>query len=132
MARVTVREKIATYIEQGLSVNEISKITGYGYNTVRYAISPEKRSKKKKQNTEEEMKSISWQIGWNKDRKKCRTCKFRSRNKTVNGCDYIEHHNGRSRCCKVEDCDKYVRGNRLRLNACCGDDDLLVEVENEN
>lgn len=129
MARITVMEKVAPYVEQGLSVKEISEITGYCYNTVRYAVFPETRSKKKKQSTDDEKEPTSWHIGWNKDRKKCRTCQFRSRNKSVNGCDYIEHNNGRSRCCKVEDCDKYVRGKRLRINNRCGEDEeVFVEV----
>lgn len=129
MARVTVREKIEPYIEQGLSVKEISEITGYCYNTVRYAVFPEKRSKNKKKDTEENKKLISWHIGWNKDRKKCKTCQYRSAKPSVNGCDYIEHNKGKSRKCKVEDCDKYVKGKRVRINTHCGkDEELLMEV----
>lgn len=131
MARITVREKIAPYIEQGLSVKEISEITGYCYNTVRYAVFPETRSKKKKQSADDEKEPISWHIGWNKDRKKCRTCQFRSRNKSVNGCDYIEHNDGHSRGCKVEDCDKYVKGKRLRINEKGGWNAIYDEMEKE-
>lgn len=127
MARMSVREQIAQYIEQGLSVKEISEITGYCYNTVRYAVFPEKRSKSKNKDKQEEDKSTDWFPGWNKNRKKCKTCKYRSRNKSVNGCDYIEHNHGRSRKCKVEDCDKYVRGRRLRINTSCGKDEEDVD-----
>ena len=128
MARITVREKIQPYIEQGLSVKEISKITGYGYNTVRYAIFPEKRSKSKKtQNSKDDNNVTGWFLGWNKDRKKCKTCQYRSAKPSINNCDYIEHNDGRSRRCKVEDCDKYVKGKRLRLNTHCGKDDEFVD-----
>lgn len=123
MARVSAKDIIAPYIEQGLSIKEISEITGYCYNTVRYAVFPEKRSGKKKVVSDNADSPKSWCIGWNKDRKKCKTCQYRSRNKSVNGCDYIEHNKGRSRKCKVEDCDKYVRCSRLRINTRCGKDE---------
>ena len=127
MARVSVREQIAPYIEQGFSVKEISEITGYCYNTVRYAVFPEKRSGKKKEVSDDKDNPKGWCIGWNKDRKKCKTCQYRSAKPTVNGCDYIEHNKGRSRKCKVEDCDKYVRGRRLRINTRCRKDDEDVD-----
>ena len=52
--------------------------------------------------------------GWNADRKKCRSCRYRARPEQVNGCDYIEHAK-HSRGCAVEDCDRYVRGKRLKV-----------------
>lgn len=115
MARVTVREKIAPYIEQGFSVKEISEITGYCYNTVRYAVFPEKRSGKKKSVSDDTDNPKGWCIGWNKDRKKCKTCHYKSRNPHLNNCDYILHE-GHSRVCNVADCDKYVKGRVLRIN----------------
>ena len=52
--------------------------------------------------------------GWNADRKKCRSCRYRARPEQVNRCDYIEHAK-HSRGCSVEDCDRYVRGHRLKV-----------------
>lgn len=130
MARVTVREKIAPYIEQGFSVKEISEITGYCYNTVRYAVFPEKRSGKKKEVSDDKDNPKGWCIGWNKDRKKCKTCQYKSRNPYLNNCDYILHE-GHSRVCNVADCDKYVKGRRLRINEKGGwnskEDDCFVD-----
>ena len=127
MARVSAKDIIAPYIEQGLSVKEISEITGYCYNTVRYAVFPEKRSGKKKSVSDDTDNPKDWCIGWNKDRKKCKTCQYRSARPSVNGCDFIEHNDGHSRGCKVEYCDKYVRGSRLRINTRCGKDDVDVD-----
>ena len=133
MARLTVKDKIAPYIEQGLSVKEISEITGYGYHTVYYAVFPEKRSDKKTKvkNNDCDKKVIGWFLGWNKDRKKCKTCKYRARSNSINGCDYIDHNKGKSRKCKVEDCDKYVRGSRLKMNTHCGKDDEFADQKSE-
>lgn len=122
-----MRDKIAPYIEQGLSIKEISEITGYCYNTVRYAVFPEKRNGNKNTVSDDADNKKGWHIGWNKDRKKCKTCQYRSAKPTVNGCDYIEHNKGRSRKCKVEDCDKYVRGRRLRINTRCGKDEEYAD-----
>ena len=52
--------------------------------------------------------------GWNADRKKCRSCRYRARPDQVNGCDYIEYAK-HSRGCDVEDCDRYVRGKRMKV-----------------
>ena len=51
----------------------------------------------------------------NKHRKLCKTCQYRSSTPKLNSCDYIElmEH---SRSCPVEDCDKYIKGPRLRKN----------------
>ena len=51
--------------------------------------------------------------GHNKDRHLCKTCTFQSREKQVNGCDYILIA-GHSRGCNVEDCVKYEKGVRLK------------------
>lgn len=51
--------------------------------------------------------------GWNADRKKCRSRRYRARPEQVNGCNYIEYAK-HSRGCDVEDCDRYVRGRRLK------------------
>lgn len=49
--------------------------------------------------------------GHNKDRHLCKTCIYQSREKQVNGCDYILME-GHSRGCDVEDCDRYIKGKR--------------------
>lgn len=53
--------------------------------------------------------------GWNADRKKCKTCKFRPASALKSngaGCDYCDLV-GHSRGCAVEDCDRYEKGNRI-------------------
>ena len=52
--------------------------------------------------------------GWNADRKKCKTCRYRQPHNNATdlnkgNCNYIEiaRH---SRGCAVEDCDRYVKG----------------------
>ncbi len=46
-----------------------------------------------------------------KNRRKCKTCKYRGEN-DKNGCDYI-YITGHRRGCPVEECDKYEKGNRI-------------------
>lgn len=46
----------------------------------------------------------------NTDRNLCKTCRFRGKDYTKNGCDYIEH-NKKSRGCKVENCSVYEKGD---------------------
>lgn len=111
---MSVREKIQPYIEQGLSPAEISKITGYNYKTVYCAIHPEMYKKKKTENPIERPK------GWNKDRNACKKCKYRGYTPTTNqtprnGCDFIDIV-GHSRGCKVEDCNRFVKGKRVKVN----------------
>ena len=51
--------------------------------------------------------------GHNADRHLCKSCQYRGDG--TYGCNYIcitEH----SRGCKAEDCDKYVRGARIKSN----------------
>lgn len=86
--------------EQGLTAKQISDRTGMNYNTVyhHYRKYADKLGKS---------------AGSNADRKKCRTCQYRGGR--ANGCDYIEIEK-RSRGCSVEECDKYIRGKRIRIN----------------
>lgn len=45
---------------------------------------------------------------------KCRSCIYKASSTAVNGCDYIvimKH----SRGCSPEECDKYIRGKRIRV-----------------
>lgn len=53
----------------------------------------------------------------NKDRHLCKKCKYRGRDQGgyYTTCDYIEI-TGHSRGCKVEECDKYERGKKLKTN----------------
>lgn len=46
----------------------------------------------------------------NTDRHLCKTCRFRGKDYSKNGCDYIEH-TGKSRGCKVENCSVYEKGD---------------------
>lgn len=104
-----IRDKIAPYIEQGLSPAQIAKLTGYNYQTVYRAVKTEKENRKVQE-------PIKRPKGWNADRRACKKCMFRGdRNRQVNGCDYIilASH---SRGCRAEDCDKYVKGARLKHN----------------
>lgn len=64
-----------------------------------------------------------WAPGWNKDRRKCRQCQYRGLNHgqwQKNRCDYIEHAR-HSRGCKSEDCFRFIKGKRLKLNTRCAD-----------
>ena len=69
-----------------------------------------KKSKKEKQRAESAKESPKVD---NSDRHLCKSCKFRSNRPEVNNCDYvaITKH---SRGCKVEECTKYEKGNRVR------------------
>lgn len=121
MKKQTIREQIEPYIKQGMSVMQIRDVTGLRYKAIYNSIYAEKRNANKKAQkklntiTSENEKPNGWFKGWNDDRKKCKTCKYRSYKTYLNKCDYIEHEK-RSRNCKVSDCDKYVRGKRLRIN----------------
>lgn len=98
---------------QGMSCKEIVRLTGFKNSLVsqyRY---------KMKQKSEQNV----FPPGHNADRKKCTTCQYRSSGYTKNGCDYIEH-TGHRRGCSVEDCDKYVKGERLSRK-----DDPITEEE---
>ena len=46
--------------------------------------------------------------------KKCKTCQYRAYEHCVNGCDYILI-TGHARGCKVEDCDKYEKGAKIKV-----------------
>lgn len=113
-------ETVRRLSAQGMSVAEISRQTGIKYNTAYYMLYPEKRSAYKQRSMEKSRKTSGvdegkvGQSGWNADRHACRSCRYRARPEQVNRCDYIEHAR-HSRGCAVEDCDRYVRGRRLKL-----------------
>lgn len=96
---------------QGMNSSQIARETGISPGSVYYYMHPEKY---KKQEIPLDYRNPDARPGWNADRKKCRSCRYRARPDQVNGCDYIEYAK-HSRGCDVEDCDRYVRGKRLKV-----------------
>lgn len=96
---------------QGMNSSQIARETGFSPGSVYYYMHPEKY---KKAEIPLDYKNPDAYTGWNADRKKCRSCRYRARPEQVNRCDYIEHAK-HSRGCAVEDCDRYVRGRRLKV-----------------
>ena len=95
---------------QGMNSSQIARETGFSPGSVYYYMHPEKY---KKQEIPLDYRNPDAHPGWNADRKKCRSCRYRARPEQSNRCDYIEHAK-HSRGCAVEDCDRYVRGRRLK------------------
>lgn len=107
----TKKEIALELASQGKTAAEIAKELEVKYNTVYSWLNPEKcRPKKKAITTDADYKNPDARPGWNADRKKCKTCRYRAR-EDKGGCDYIEIMK-HSRGCDVEDCDKYKKGNR--------------------
>ena len=115
---MSVREKIQPLIEKGLSPAEIRKITGYSYATVWNAMNPELITKR------EVEPPVERPAGWNKDKQACKKCKYKGKGagkvrvdrlSSLNGCDFIVH-TGHMRGCKVEDCTRFVKGNKIKAN----------------
>ena len=96
---------------QGMNSSQIARETGISPGSVYYYMHPEKR---RKPEIPLDYKNPDAAAGWNADRKKCRSCRYRARPEQVNRCDYIEHAK-HSRGCSVEDCDRDVRGRRLKV-----------------
>lgn len=96
---------------QGMNSSQIARETGISSGSVYYYMHLEKY---KKQEIPLDYKNPDAAPGWNADRKKCRSCRYRARPDRVNRCDYIEYAK-HSRGCDVEDCDRYVRGKRLKV-----------------
>ena len=46
--------------------------------------------------------------------KKCKTCQYRAAESSSNGCDYYLI-TGKTRGCSVENCDKYIEGDKIQL-----------------
>ena len=108
--KTPAREIIKPYVDRGMSIQEIAEITGLKYSTVQAARLRILGKPSKSEN-------IKRKKGWNKDRHACKTCQWRGSKIGRNGCDFIilvrPNH---SRGCKVEDCDKYIRGARIMEN----------------
>lgn len=111
----TKKELALEMASQGKTAAQIAKETGWAYNTVYYYLNPDKcKPKKQADLISLDYKNPNARPGWNADRKKCKTCRYRQRkrNEITGGCDYISIA-GHSRGCAVENCDRYVKGDRM-------------------
>ena len=118
------REKQKLILElavKGMTVSEIARQTGINYKSVYYYMNREKyKPKKKTVEIPVDYKNPDARPGWNADRKKCKTCRYRQAHynptdQNKGNCNYIEIA-GHSRGCAVEDCDRYVKGKRMEKN----------------
>ena len=96
---------------QGMNSSQIARETGISPGSVYYYMHPEKR---RKPEIPLDYRNLDAAPGWNADRHACRSCRYRARPEQVNRCNYIEFAR-HSRGCAVEDCDRYVRGRRLKV-----------------
>lgn len=104
--RAEIVRKLAA---QGMNSSQIARETGISPGCVYYYMHPEKY---KKTQISLNYKNPDARPGWNADRRKCKTCRYRARADKDGGCDYIEIA-GHSRGCAVADCDRYVKGKRM-------------------
>ena len=106
----TKKEIALQLAEQRMKTPEIAKKIDAKYSTVYKWLNPDKcRPKKKTEEIPVDYKNPDARPGWNADRRKCKTCRYRARADKGGGCDYIEIA-GHSRGCDVEDCNRYVKG----------------------
>lgn len=111
----TKKETALELAAQGMNAGQIARQIGAKYSTVYHWLNPEKcRLKPKKQEIPVDYKNPDAKPGWNADRRKCKTCRYRQAHnnptdQNKGNCNYIEiaEH---SRGCAVEDCDRYVKG----------------------
>lgn len=114
----TKKEIALQLAEQGMKAPEIAKKIDAKYSTVYNWLNPDKcRPKKKTEEISVNYKNPNARPGWNADRKKCKTCRYRQAHnnptdQNKGNCNYIEIA-GHSRGCAVEDCDRYVKGARM-------------------
>lgn len=117
----TKKEIALQLAEQGMKAPEIAKKIEAKYSTVYNWLNPDKcRPKKKTDEISVDYKNPDARPGWNADRKKCKTCRYRQAHNNPTdlnkgNCNYIEIA-GHSRGCAVEDCDRYVKGKRMERN----------------
>lgn len=104
---------------QGKTTSQIAKEIGVPYSTVYNWLNPDKcksRAKKPAEKIPEDYINPDAKPGWNADRKKCKTCRYRQgpwdTRQGRGSCDYLEI-TGHSRGCAPGDCDRYVKGPRL-------------------
>lgn len=109
----TKKEIALQLAEQGMKPPEIAKKIDAKYSTVYKWLNPDKcRPKKKTEEIPVDYKNPDARPGWNADREKCKSCRYRqdwNNPSTKGNCNYIEIA-GHSRGCAVEDCDRYVKG----------------------
>lgn len=111
----TKKEIALQLAEQGMKAPEITKKIDAKYSTVYNWLNPDKCKPKKQTNIIPlDYKNPDAYTGWNADRKKCKTCRYRQAHnnptdQNKGNCNYIEIA-GHSRGCTVEDCDRYVKG----------------------
>lgn len=114
----TKKEIALQLAEQGMKAPEIAKKINAKYSTVYNWLNPDKcRPKKKTEEISVNYKNPDAHPGWNADRKKCKTCRYRQAHNNPTdlkkgNCNYIEIA-GHSRGCAVEDCNRYVKGARM-------------------
>lgn len=114
----TKKEIALQLAEQGIKAPEIAKKLDAKYSTVYNWLNTDKcRPKKKTEGISVNYKNPNARPGWNADRKKCKTCRYRQAHNNPTdlnkgNCNYIEIA-GHSRGCAVEDCDRYVKGARM-------------------
>lgn len=117
----TKKEIALQLAEQGMKAPEIAKKIDAKYSTVYNWLNPDKcRPKKKTEEISVNYKNPDARPGWNADRKKCKTCRYRQAHnnptdQNKGNCNYIEIA-GHSRGCAVEDCNRYVKGKRMERN----------------
>ena len=117
-AAETKKETAVRLAGQGKTTSQIAKETGIPYSTVYNWLHPEKCKPKKKpaETIPEDYINPDAKPGWNADRKKCKTCRYRQGQWDVKqgrgSCDYLEI-TGHSRGCAPGDCDRYVKGPRM-------------------
>lgn len=120
----TKKEIALQLAEQGMKAPEIAKKIEAKYSTVYNWLNPDKcRPKKKTEEISVNYKNPDARPGWNADRKKCKTCRYRQAHnnptdQNKGNCNYIEIV-GHSRGCTVEDCDRYVKGARMERKRKC-------------
>lgn len=114
----TKKEIALQLAKQGMKAPEIAKKIDAKYSTVYNWLNPDKcRPKKKTEEISVNYKNPNAHPGWNADRKKCKTCRYRQAHNNPTdlnkgSCNYIEIA-GHSRGCAVEDCNRYVKGARM-------------------
>lgn len=116
-----MKDKIAPYVEQGLNASQIHALhPEWNYRTIYAAMHPEMYNKPKTKKDKDSVEKVERPKGWNKDKKACKKCQYRGRGAesngiSSNGCNYILVE-GHSRGCKVEDCNRYIKGKQVKLN----------------
>ena len=109
--RAEIVRKLAA---QGMNSSQTARETGISPGSVYYYMHPEKR---RKPEVPLDYKNPDAAPGWNADRKNCKTCRYRQAHnnptdKNKGNCNYIEIA-GHSRGCTAEDCNRYVKGDRM-------------------